>query len=158
MPAVTMTHPHLLSKLVDELVTAFPAIAPTLRAEDAAGQRRVKATTPLPPGATPDPNDPAYMLLPAENPNTIHLSWPDDAGITEAQVTAVVNAHDPTPVPTQRDLDTKDLRDTYQAAVTRLDDIVANGGSYTAADVRTAVIDMARIQRRLLKSLRYLAT
>lgn len=95
MPTITRTQPNRLSVLHDQLLTAFPALADTLHVESAAGVRRVKATEPLPDGATLDPNDPAYMLLPAEPADTIHLAWPDASGVTITQVDAVVTAHDP---------------------------------------------------------------
>lgn len=44
-----------------------------------------------------------------------------------------------------------DLATQYQAAIARLDAISTNGGTYTAAQVRDAVVDMARIQARMLK-------
>lgn len=47
-----------------------------------------------------------------------------------------------------------DLASTYQSAVSRLDDIIANGSTYTASQVRTAVIDEAQIMRRLLRLLK----
>jgi hypothetical protein len=46
-----------------------------------------------------------------------------------------------------------DLRATAQQARDRLDDIIANGSGYAAAAVRDAVIDEARILRRLLRYL-----
>jgi hypothetical protein len=49
---------------------------------------------------------------------------------------------------------TTDLRDQYAAAVTRLDAIIANGSTFTAAQVRDGLIDVARIERRLLRVLR----
>lgn len=93
MPEVVYVHPHLLAKLHNELLTAFPTLAPTLHVEDAYGERRVKT------GDRDDAGDWLYETLPAEDPNTLHLSWPDDAGVSEQQIAAIVNAHDPTPPP-----------------------------------------------------------
>ncbi len=96
MPTITRLHPNRLSVLYDQLLAALPALGGgALRLEGASGIRRVKVTDPLPPGATLDPTDPAYMLLPAEDPDTIHLDWPDAAGVTIAQVDAIITAHDP---------------------------------------------------------------
>ncbi|HXI15131.1 MAG TPA: hypothetical protein VNM48_02080 [Chloroflexota bacterium] len=46
-----------------------------------------------------------------------------------------------------------DLHDGAKASLVRLDAVIANGGAYTAAEVRTAVVDMARVQKRLLRYL-----
>ena len=55
---------------------------------------------------------------------------------------------------TERTAATTDLGDAVTAAMTRLDAIISGGGAYTATEVRSAVVDMARVQKRLL---RYLA-
>lgn len=48
----------------------------------------------------------------------------------------------------------QDLRDRFAQAVIRLDDIVTNGGTYTNVQVRAAVVDMAQIQRFMLRAMR----
>jgi hypothetical protein len=45
---------------------------------------------------------------------------------------------------------------TVREDMARLDDIVSNGGSYGAAEVRSAVVDLARTVRRSLEHLRCL--
>jgi hypothetical protein len=75
-------------------------------------------------------------------------------------IVAALDAHDPSgPSPAEqqqaeRTAATTDVQATYQAAVTRLDAIIANGGTFTAAQVRDAVVDLARIQRRMLRLLK----
>lgn len=44
-----------------------------------------------------------------------------------------------------------DLNAQYQAAMTRLDDIVTNGPTYTQVQSRDAMVDLARILRRSLR-------
>lgn len=44
-----------------------------------------------------------------------------------------------------------EIIDQYQAATARLTAIVTDGPAYTQAQLRDALIDMARIQNRLLK-------
>ncbi len=44
-----------------------------------------------------------------------------------------------------------DLASQYAWAVSRLDDIVMNGGSYTTAQTRSAVLDLARILRKTIR-------
>jgi hypothetical protein len=83
---------HHLGKLHAELLAAYPALAAALRVEGPAGPRRVKA-------AGSQPGNPVYETLPAEPPDTVHLSWPDGRGPTEEQVRALVAAHDPSPPP-----------------------------------------------------------
>lgn len=81
---------------------------------------------------------------------------------TEASVGAVVAAHDAGALSAgEQDEDEfesaqADLRAQYAQAVTRLDVIVTDGPTYTAAQVRDAVVDLARIQRRVLKVARRL--
>lgn len=55
---------------------------------------------------------------------------------------------------TERTAAIDDVRTTAAAALTRLDAIIANGGTFTAAQVRDAMVDLARIQRRELRLLR----
>ncbi len=127
---ITRAKAHKLTLLHDELLAAFPALRETLRVE----------------GPTPD--DP---------PNTIRLTVPD--GTDEAAIVALVQAHNPAAqsVAEQQDAkrtaSTTDLSGAATAALTRLDAIISDGGTYAAADVRTAVVDMARLQRRLLRYL-----
>lgn len=45
----------------------------------------------------------------------------------------------------------EELVEDYQIATTRLNAIITNGSSYTATQTRDAVIDMAKIQLRMLK-------
>lgn len=51
--------------------------------------------------------------------------------------------------------DTDDLRARVAAALTRLDDIVTNGGTYTNTQVRAAVVDMAQMLRALIRHERH---
>ena len=46
-----------------------------------------------------------------------------------------------------------DLRDAVQVAMARLTAIVNTGSTFTAAQVREAMIDLARVQRRVLRRL-----
>ena len=46
-----------------------------------------------------------------------------------------------------------DLTNQVEIALNRLTDIATNGGTYTAVQVRDAVVDLARIQRRVLRYL-----
>ena len=83
--------------------------------------------------------------------------------VAKAAVDAVVNAHDPAVITTgeqdeaEHETARDDLRAQYQTMLTRLDDIAANGSGYTAAQVRDAMVDLARIQRRVLRLLRHVA-
>ncbi|HXI15476.1 MAG TPA: hypothetical protein VNM48_03820 [Chloroflexota bacterium] len=149
MKTLTLTKAHDLSQLTDELLTAFPALRDALRVEGPSTGARVK-----------DPNNAeGYITLPADPPNTLHLTVPDAAD--EAAITAVARAHDPAVVSaserqtTERTAATTDLSNATTAALTRLDAISSGGGAYSTEQVRAAVVDMARLQRQLL---RYLAT
>lgn len=78
----------------------------------------------------------------------------------KSAVDAIVAAHDPA-VPTTGEIeqqqaaaDRADLAAQFQAVMARLDAIVADGGTYTANQVRDAVVDLARSQRRVLRLLR----
>jgi len=51
--------------------------------------------------------------------------------------------------------DTDDLRARVSTAITRLDDIVTNGGTYTNVQVRAAVVDMAQMLRALIRHERH---
>jgi hypothetical protein len=55
------------------------------------------------------------------------------------------------------DADKADLKAAYITSVARLNAIVTNGPTYTAAQVRTAVVDMAKIQLGLLKGIKRMA-
>lgn len=68
--------------------------------------------------------------------------------------TVVVTTAPVDTVRAEREAALSDLQANYQVAITRLDDIVTNGGAYTAAQVRDAVIDEARILRRALRVVR----
>lgn len=46
---------------------------------------------------------------------------------------------------------TGDLAAQYAWAINRLDDIVTNGSNYTAAQTRSAVLDLARILRKTIR-------
>ncbi len=127
---IKRTKAHKLTLLHDELLAAFPALRETLRVE----------------GPTPD--DP---------PNTIRLTVPD--GTDEGAIVAIVQAHNPAAQSAAEQKDAErttaatDLSGAAAAALTRLDAIISDGGTYAAAEVRTAVVDMARIQKRLLRYL-----
>ena len=148
MKTFTYTQPHKLNQLHDELLVAFPALSESLRLEGPSSGARVKDSD----------NDGEYITLPADPPDTFHVTVPDDTD--EAAIAAVVQAHDPTVVSAserrtaERTASNADLQTSVAAAMTRLDAIISGGGAYTAAEVRTAVVDMARIQKRLM---RYLA-
>lgn len=60
-------------------------------------------------------------------------------------ITPIING------PTSRELVLSDVKDNYDIAITRLDTIIANGNTFTATQVRDAVVDLARIERRLLR-------
>lgn len=51
--------------------------------------------------------------------------------------------------------DTDDLRASVSSALTRLDDIITNGPTYTNAQVRSAVIDMAQMLRAIIRDIRH---
>lgn len=68
--------------------------------------------------------------------------------------TVVVTAAPTDDVAADRASALSDLQANYQAAMTRLDDIVTNGSTYTNVQVRDAVIDEARILRRALHVVR----
>lgn len=63
-----------------------------------------------------------------------------------------INPDDPARV--ERQAAAADLAAQYQAALTRLDAIIAAGSSLTAAQTRDAVVDVARIVRRALRLLK----
>lgn len=77
-------------------------------------------------------------------------------------VTPVVTAHDASilsaaeKVEEERSQAAQDLAGQFQAMMSRLDQIIADGASYTATQVRDAVIDEARIQKRTLRLIRRL--
>jgi hypothetical protein len=78
----------------------------------------------------------------------------------KAPVDAVVAAHDPAVLSSgeqqeqQLETDRADLGGQYAAMTTRLDGVVTDGTTYTAAQVRDAVVDLARIMRRVLRLVR----
>lgn len=51
--------------------------------------------------------------------------------------------------------DADDLRSRVSAALTRLDAIVTDGGTYTNVQVRAAVVDMAQMLRAMIRDLRH---
>jgi hypothetical protein len=51
-----------------------------------------------------------------------------------------------------------DLVTQYQAATTRLNAIITNGPTYTAAQTRDAVVDMAKVQLQILKLIKLALT
>lgn len=88
-------------------------------------------------------------------------------GVSKAAVDAVVAAHDPAiqsageQAAAERTAATTDIRDQYQAAMTRLDEIEAESATIlaSAANAATRTLaahtrDQARIQRRLLRLLK----
>lgn len=80
--------------------------------------------------------------------------WPPElaeTAPTEAEIEAKyaeVKAAD-----AEQDTERRQLRTEFQAVKVRLDDIVQNGSTYTAAQTRDAVIDLARAQRRMMRVL-----
>lgn len=51
--------------------------------------------------------------------------------------------------------DADDLRARVAAALTRLNDIITNGPTYTNAQVRAAVVDMAQMLHAIIRDLRH---
>ncbi|HXI18489.1 MAG TPA: hypothetical protein VNM48_19160 [Chloroflexota bacterium] len=147
MKTLTLTKAHQLGQLHDELLAAFPSLRDTLRAEGPSTGARVK---------DPD-NAGQYVTLPADPPDTFHLTVPNDAD--EAAIAAVVKAHDPTVLSASERQDAEraaadtDLHAGAAATMTRLGAIISGGGAYTAAEVRAAVVDVARIQRQMVRYL-----
>jgi hypothetical protein len=133
MKTLAFHHPNTLPVLHDQLLAALPG----LRGEAAPGEP---------------------LLRVEGRGDDLWLTVPDETD--DASVAAVVAAHVPASLPDERALTaerhgaTTDLRDQYAAAVTRLDAIIANGGTFTAVQVRDAVVDLARTQRRELRFLR----
>ncbi|HXI17889.1 MAG TPA: hypothetical protein VNM48_16125 [Chloroflexota bacterium] len=147
MKTLTYTQTHDLSQLHEEVLAALPALRDTLRVEGPSSGAQVK---------DPD-NAGKYVTLPADPPDTFRLTVPDDAD--EAAIAAVVKAHDPAVLSaserqaTERTAADTDLHAGAKASLVRLDAIISGGGAYTAAEVRSAVVDLARVQRRLLRHL-----
>jgi hypothetical protein len=76
MRTLMFTHPYALNKLHDELLAALPALRPI---------------------AGPDGQPAAILLVEGLPDGVLRLTVPDDADA--AAITAVVAAHDPTPLP-----------------------------------------------------------
>jgi hypothetical protein len=82
---------------------------------------------------------------------------PELSEAEQATLQAVIDAHDPDALTPQeaaaqeRQAAETDLAGQYALAVQRLDAIVTTGPTYTGAEVRDAVVDLARIVRRLLR-------
>jgi hypothetical protein len=76
----------------------------------------------------------------------------------DGQTVIVAPVPPPNPIEVERQGSISDLSTTATAALARLDDIIANGATYTAAQTRDAVLDEARVLRRLLRLLRSLVT
>lgn len=72
----------------------------------------------------------------------------DANGITSGSVQAV----SPPPIPAP-DPALADYRSTISAMDARLTDILTNGGAYTVAQMQMAIVDEARIVRRILRYL-----
>ena len=136
MPTISPVRPHHLNKIHDELLVAFPALAATLRVEGPYGERRVK-----------DPANPGqYVTLPAEPPDTLHLSWPDASGVTVEQIQAIVSAHDPTPPP---------IDPLEGVNVSAVDALVAQAQAIASvADAKAVVVAEAQALRKLVRYLR----
>lgn len=77
MAVFTYTKPHHAGKLYDELVAAVPALKPV---------------------KTPDGAWVAVWQL-EEQGDVVKVKVPDELGVKEAEIRAVVMAHDPTPPP-----------------------------------------------------------
>jgi hypothetical protein len=90
--------------------------------------------------------------------DAISLTYPD--GQAKPSVDTVVAAHDPSVLTAdemavlETQTDRADISSQYAAAVTRLTAIVTDGSTYTAVQVRDAVVDLARIERAVLKLVR----
>lgn len=91
------------------------------------------------------------------------ISDGEAAKLTEAGMTFALSADFQTVVATAAPVDSvsvertaaySDLVTTYAAVITRLDDIVANGGTWTNTQIRDAVVDLARVCRRILRFIR----
>jgi hypothetical protein len=120
----------------------------------------------LAPGAfPPPPDDPALAVVTLTDAEAAKLTQrgvktvAKDGTVTVFLDPAIVAAEQAAETAaqaasTERTAATTDLRDQYAAAVTRLDAIIANGSTFTAAQVRDGLIDVARIERRLLRVLR----
>lgn len=65
--------------------------------------------------------------------------------------TVTVTTVPPTPA-TPQELAASNLIARFQVAITRLQDIQANGRTYTAAEVRDALVDLATIMEPLLRA------
>jgi hypothetical protein len=83
------------------------------------------------------------------------LDWPADAG-TPPTLAEVVAWH--TQLQSECDAKTteaatskNDLITQYQIGMTRLDGIITNGPTYTTAQARDAIVDMAKIQKQMLR-------
>lgn len=81
-------------------------------------------------------------------------------GVAKAAVDAVVTAHDAAVLSAaeagdQAEVaDRSDLVAQYAAGMARLDAIVTDGPTYTQTQARDAIVDLARIQRRVLRLVR----
>lgn len=89
-------------------------------------------------------DDGAHVLI-AYGPSGESVGFPEEAQ-------AIIEAH--VPIPTEREASTTDLEAQYAAAMTRLTDIVTNGPTYTQAQARDALVDLAQIVRRVLRYLK----
>lgn len=94
MATLVLQQPHSLAKLADEVYAAHPELRGTLLVEGCAGERRVKDSG----GARAHAGEYVYVTLPADPPNTVRLSWPDDVAVDAAALSALVRAHNPTPL------------------------------------------------------------
>jgi hypothetical protein len=121
MKRLRYTRAHKLNLLHDQLLAAGIALA-----------------------GSPETTGPDAFMIPVQ----------DD--VADSVVEAIINAHDPSQpsvaeqIEQERNQASAALRTQYQQAMTRLTDIVQDGSTYTAAQQRDAIVDLARGQRALL--------
>lgn len=160
MTTLTLTQPHSLPQLHDELLAALPALAPTLRVEGPSLGARVKTAEYAEWLKTREGEVPVqlYVELPPDPPNTVHITVPDDAD--QQSVAAVVAAHDPSVVGTSEQRETErteattDVLNSAAAIIRRMDEIKVGGLLFTATQTKEAQVDMANAVGKITRYLR----
>ncbi|HXI15155.1 MAG TPA: hypothetical protein VNM48_02205 [Chloroflexota bacterium] len=107
------------------------------------------------------PDDGAVEIVEIDQTTAARLREPGRKTLSKDGVLTVTPPPPPDPAAIARDeaaaaersASSAEMMDTATAAITRLDAIITGGGAYTAAEVRTGLVDMARVQRRLLRCL-----
>ncbi|HXI16418.1 MAG TPA: hypothetical protein VNM48_08605, partial [Chloroflexota bacterium] len=139
--------------VADSPVDATPTVQP-LHAQVGSLTRDVLAVGYFPIA----PDNGAVEVVEIDKATAARLSEPGRKTLSKAGVLTVTPPPPPDPTVIARDEAAMaertaahaDLHAGAAATMTRIDAIIANGGAYTAAEVRSAVVDMARLQRRLL--------